>query len=385
MPQEPKAIHVTHRDRFLAMLDHQEADRIPLAFGGPSCSIHQTAHQNLLHHLGYEATEPAPIIDSILQIVEPDPRLGQHFDIDVLWLMPQEGPVQWGANRESYVDELERGFKLGGGFFNQVESPLKEGTREELHCYQFPDLTGDDRAANLPERARRLHDAGYGLATDGPWGLYEYCSSLRGSTELFMDMALNTAYTEALAERVLEEYLVPYYTLILDAVGSWVQMVGISDDYGSQQGLLFSPETFRSIYKPRLKRLVKHIRGRTDARIFIHSDGAVSELIPDFIEIGIDGLNPVQYTAQGMEADRLRGEFGRDLGFFGGGIENEILSYGTIQDIRRDARQQITALAPGGGYLYATIHNIPPEVPPESIVAFFEAGLEFGQYPTSGC
>ncbi len=384
MPQEPKANHVTHRDRFLAMLNHQETDRIPLAFGGPSCSIHQTAHQNLLHHLGYEATEPAPIIDSILQIVEPDPRLCQHFDIDVLWLMPQEGPVQWGANRESYVDELGRGFKLGGGFFNQVDSPLKEGTREELHRYQFPDLSVDDRAANLPERARRLHHAGYGLVTDGPWGLYEYCSSLRGSTELFMDMALNTDYTEALAERVLEEYLMPYYTLMLDAVGSWVQMVGISDDYGSQQGLLFSPETFRSIYKPRLKRLVEHIRERTDARIYIHSDGAVSEIIPDFIEIGIDGLNPVQYTAQGMGAARLKREFGQDLGFFGGGIENEILSYGTVEDIRRDASQQITALAPGGGYLYATIHNIPPEVPPENVVAFFEAGLEFGQYPIAG-
>jgi uroporphyrinogen decarboxylase len=378
MTKDAKA-QITSRDRFWAALNHQEPDRVPLAFGGPSCSIHQAAHQNLLGHLGYSATAPAPIIDSILQIVEPDLRLYDHFNIDVAWLIPQEGPVQWGPNRESYVDELGRRFKLGGGFFNQLEAPLKEGTPAELAGYTFPDLSTSDRVAGLAEKARRLYQAGYGLATDGPWGLYEYCSSLRGTTDLFMDLALNPAYAEALAERVLEEYLKPYYTLILEAVGSWVQMVGISDDYGGQQGLLFSPDTFRRIYKPRLQRLIDHIRQYTGAKIYLHSDGAVSELIPDFIDIGVDGLNPVQYTARGMAADRLKREFGRDLGFFGGGIENELLSFGTIEEIRQVVQQQVSALAPGGGYIFATIHNISPEVSPQNISAFFTAGLEFGQ------
>lgn len=377
------AAQITHRDRFLAALNHQELDRVPLAFGGPACSIHQTAHQNLLHHLGYVPTQPAPIIDTILQIVEPDPRLYEHFDIDVVWLMPEEGPVQWGPERETYVDELGRRFKLGGGFFNQVEAPLTDGTPEELAGYVFPDLATSNRAAGLAEKAHHLYQAGYGLATDGPWGLYEYCSSLRGTADLFLDLALNPGYVEALAERVLEEYLKPYYTLMLEAVGPWVQMVGISDDYGSQQGLLFSPETFRQIFKPRLQRLVEHIRRFTTAKVYIHSDGAVAELIPDFIEIGIDGLNPVQYTARGMEAGQLKQKFGRDLGFFGGGIENELLSFGAVEDIRRVVRQQMTALAPNGGYIFATIHNISPEVPSENIIAFFRAGLEFGHYPVN--
>jgi len=131
-------------------------------------------------------------------------------------------------------------------------------------------------------------------------------------------MALNPEYVEELAERVLLEYLMPFYTLMLKEVGGLVQMVGISDDYGSQTGLLFSPAVFRTVFKPRLKRLVEHIRTMTTAKIYIHSDGAVSDIIPDFIEIGIDGLNPVQYTAKGMQADRLKREFGADLGFFGG-------------------------------------------------------------------
>jgi uroporphyrinogen decarboxylase len=371
----------THRERFLAMLTRREPDRVPIGFGGPSCSIHLQAHQNLLAYLGYEGTQSPRIIDRILQIVEPDMRLCERFDVDVLWLIPDEGPVHSVPDQESYADELGRRFRLGGGFYNQVESPLKAGTHEELAAYEFPDLQHDGRAAGLAERARNLYDAGYGLATDGPWGLYEYCSSLRGPTELFMDMVLNPGLAEALAERVLEEHLKPYYTLMLETVGTYVQMVGISDDYGSQTGLLFSPDVFRRVYKPRLRRLVEHIRRLTDARIYIHSDGAVSDLIPDFIEIGIDGLNPVQYTAKGMQADHLKCKYGSDFGFFGGGVENEVLSYGTVEDVRRDARRQIRALAPGGGYLYATIHNIPPEVPPQNVVAFFEAGADFGLYP----
>jgi uroporphyrinogen decarboxylase len=363
------------------MLNHQEPDWVPIAFGGPSCAIHRQAHDNLLEFLGYAAGAAAPTIDRILQIVAPDERLCERFDVDVMWLIPEEGPVVWGPDRQSYVDDLGRAFKLGGGFFNQVASPLRAGTPEELAGYRFPDLRGDPRAAGLGAQARRLYTAGYGLATDGPWGLYEYCSTLRGPAEFFMDMVLNPDYVETLAERVLEEHLLPYYTLMLNAVGEYVQMVGISDDYGSQTGLLFAPAVFRRLFKPRLRRLVEHIRRLTDVRIYIHSDGAVADLIPDFIEIGIDGLNPVQYTAKGMEAVRLKQEFGNDFGFFGGGIDNEVLSYGTAEEVRRDARQQIRALAPGGGYLYATIHNMPPEVPPQNVAAFFDAGREFGQYP----
>lgn len=371
----------THRDRFVAMLNHLEPDRVPIAFGGPSCAIHAQAHRNLLEHFGYPGEAAAPVIDRILQIVEPDPRLWERFDVDVVWLIPEEAPVVWGPERETYVDELGREFRRGGGFFNQVGSPLRAGTREELAAYRFPDLRSDQRAAGLVDKARRLHAAGYGLATDGPWGLYEYCSTLRGPSELFVDLALDLGYAEALAERVLEEHLLPFYSLMLDAVGRYVQMVGISDDYGSQTGLLFSPAVFRQVFRPRLQRLVQHIRGLTDARIYIHSDGAVADLIPDFIAIGIDGLNPVQYSAKGMAAERLKREYGREFGFFGGGIDNEVLSYGSADDVRRDARRQIRALAPGGGYLYASIHNIPPEAPPENVVAFFDTAGAAGAYP----
>ena len=373
--------NLARRARFQMALDHREPDRVPIAFGGPECSINLIAHQNLLQHLGYTAAEPPPIMDNILQIVDPDARLYDAFDVDVLWLVPREGPVTWGANQTSYLDEFGRTFKAGGGFYNQVDFPLKEGTQAELAAYQFPDMPAHERAAGLAEKARRLYEAGYGLVADGAWGIFEISGSLRGTENLFMDMLLNPQYVEALAERVLEEHLKPYYTMLLQEVGQRVQMAVISDDYGSQRGLLFSPDVFRQVYKPRLRRLVEHVRTMTEARVYIHSDGAIAQIIPDLIEIGIDGLNPVQYTAHGMQADDLKREFGRDLGFFGGGIDNEVLSFGTIEDVRRDVQRQVSAFAPGGGYVFATVHNIPPEVPPENVVAFFKAGQESGQYP----
>ncbi len=373
--------HPIRRERLVAALQHREPDRVPILFGGPECSIHQQAHQNLLSYLHYEARSSAPIIDNILQIVEPDMRLQSHFDVDALFLVPREAPVVWERAGDTYLDEFGRRFRLAGGFYNQADHPLLQGTTEELAAYKFPDVSQHNRVGGLADKARRLYEQGFGLVADGAWGIYEVSSSLRGTAELFLDMAADPGYVEALAERVLEEHLIPFYTLLLKEVGAWVQLVIISDDYGSQEGLLFSPNIFRRIYLPRLRRLVEHIKTLADARVYIHSDGAISEIIPDFIAAGIDGLNPVQYTAKRMTADRLKREFGNHLGFFGGGIDNEILSFGSVEQVESDVRRQVTTLGRGGGYLFATIHNIPPEAPPENVVASFRAAAEFGKYP----
>jgi uroporphyrinogen decarboxylase len=372
---------LSRRQRFELALNHQEPDRVPIAFGGPECSINISAHHRLLDYLGYlPAGEPA-IIDNILQLVDPDERLYEVFDVDVRWIMPCEAPVDWSSDHETYVDEFGRLFKAGGGFYNQIDYPLKEGTEKELARYRFPDLTMYDRMSGLIDKARHLNQAGYGLTGDGAWGIYEISSSLRGTQNLFLDMALHLDYVTRLAERVYEEHIQPYYTMLLQDVGQWLQMVVISDDYGSQRNLLFSPAIFRNIYKPLLAKLVTHIRTLTSAKIYLHSDGAVASLIPDFIEIGLDGLNPVQYTAEGMEADTLKRKFGDALGFFGGGIDNEVLSFGLVEQIRHDTQQQIAKLAPGGGYIFASIHNIAPEVPPDNTLALFRAAREFGKYP----
>jgi uroporphyrinogen decarboxylase len=368
-----------HRRRTLAALDHEQADRIPLTMGGPSCSLHRDAHRNLLAYLGLTPEREAPVVDRILQIVEPDPQILRHFDVDLLWLLPHEGDAQWTEDRQSCVDDFGRGFVAGGGFFNQTSHPLLEGSMEELQAYRFPALSAE-RVTGLRHKAERLYAQGYGLGVDGPWGIYETSSSLRGTEDYLMDLALDPGYARSVAERVLEEHHIPFYTLLLEQAAPYAQIVGVSDDLGSQQGLLFSPQTFRSIFKPLLRRLIDHIHSLADVRVYMHSDGAIYDLIPDLIEAGVEGLNPVQYTARGMDLDRLKREFGKDLGFFGGTLENELLSFNTPDTIRRKVQENVAILAPGGGFLFASVHNIGPEVPPENVAALFEAGLEFGHH-----
>jgi uroporphyrinogen decarboxylase len=368
-----------HRRRTLAGLGHEQADRIPMTMGGPSCSLHRDAHRNLLAHLGLTPEREAPVVDRILQIVEPDPQILRHFDVDLLWLLPHESDAQWSDDRQSCVDDFGRTFVAGGGFFNQASHPLREGSMEELRAYRFPNLSAG-RVAGLRPKAERLYAEGYGLGVDGPWGIYETSSSLRGTEDYLVDLALDPDYARAVAERVLEEHHIPFYTLLLEQAAPYAQVVGVSDDLGSQQGLLFSPQTFRSIFKPLLRRLIDHIHSLAEVRVYMHSDGAIYDLIPDLIEAGVEGLNPVQYTARGMDLGRLKREFGRDLGFFGGTLENELLSFNTPDAIRRKVQENVATLAPGGGFLFASVHNIGPEVPPENVAALFEAGLEFGHY-----
>ena len=368
-----------HRQRTLACLGHQLADRIPLTIGGPSCSLHRDAHHNLLDFLGLTPEREARLIDRILQIVEPDPQVLRRFDVDLLWLLPHTADVDWSEDGQSYTDEFGRGFVAGGGFFNQTTHPMPDGTVEELEAYRFPTLSSE-LVSGLRQKAERLYAQGYGLGVDGPWGIYETSSSLRGTEDYLMDLVANPAHAQAVAERVLEEHHIPFYTLLLDEVAPYAQIVVVSDDLGGQQGLIFSPHTFRAIFKPLLRRLIDHIHGLADVRVYMHSDGAIYDLIPDLIEAGVEGLNPVQYTARGMDLGRLKREFGQDLGFFGGTLENELLSFNTPDAIRRAVRDNVAILAPGGGFLFASVHNIAPEVPPENVTALFEAALEHGQY-----
>jgi uroporphyrinogen decarboxylase len=252
---------------------------------------------------------------------------------------------------------------------------------EELKRHTFPNSRDPACVEGLAEEARRLYEeTDKALLGAGAWGIYELSYCLRGIEELYIDMATNLPYVEALAERVLE-WQIGYYDLLLDAVGPYIQAISVSDDLGHNDGPLFSPRIFRQVYKPRLRRLVELIKSKTEAKIYMHSCGSVYDYIPDFIEIGVDALNPVQVSARDMDTARLKKEFGPDLAFWGGGSDNNILSFGTPQQVEEEVKKRIYDLAPGGGYVFCSIHNISAEVPPKNIVAFYEAALKHGIYP----
>ena len=176
-----------------------------------------------------------------------------------------------------------------------------------------------------------------------------------------------------LTDRVIEDL-----HLYLEAVGKYIQVIGFGDDFGIQNGPQISPAQFRKEIKPHLARIYSTAHSLGEARVFLHSCGSVYEFIEDFIEIGVDILNPVQTSALNMEPERLKKEFGNRIVFWGGGSDvQELLPQGSPEEVRKDVRRRLAVMRPGGGYVFAPIHNLQADVPPENIIAMFDEASRF--------
>jgi len=163
-----------------------------------------------------------------------------------------------------------------------------------------------------------------------------------------------------------------------------VDIIKIGDDLGTKTRLMISPGMYRKILKPIHADFIRFIKERTKAKVFFHTDGDVFDLVPDFIEIGVDILNPVQTSAGKMAGlAELKQRYGEKITFCGAIDTQRILPYGTPAEVRAEVRRVIEILAPGGGYMVAPVHTIMSEVPPENILAMVDAVEEFG-YPRKG-
>jgi hypothetical protein len=160
-----------------------------------------------------------------------------------------------------------------------------------------------------------------------------------------------------------------------EACGDRIDVIDVSEaDFGSQRGLLFSREVFRELFKPRLARINGWIRANTGWKVFYHSCGAVAELLDDLVEIGVDIVNPVQYTACGMGLDVLKKKYGDRLVFWGGGIDTQrVLPFGTPEEVWNEVVGNIETLAKGGGFVFSAVHNIQANIPAENLAALFGA------------
>ena len=203
---------------------------------------------------------------------------------------------------------------------------------------------------------------------------------MRGLERWFIDMIENPEFCEALLDKTLKFWL-DYFDGFLAEVGDLVDVVMIGDDLTGQSGPLFSPDFYRKVVKPRQKELVQHIKSLTKAKIWYHTCGACYKYIPELIDNGIDILNPVQIGLPNMEPERLKNEFGKQLVFWGGGIDAQhVLPFAKPEEVRNHVKVNLEIFKPNGGYVFNNVHNIQAGVPPENIVALFDAAYEFGFY-----
>jgi uroporphyrinogen decarboxylase len=262
--------------------------------------------------------------------------------------------------------------------------PLAEATTlDAIERFGWPDMDDPSRVAHMTAEAARLAAEDEYAIMVAPWLLFplERAFAMQGMDRFLMNTALEPEFAEALLRRIagLCERLMDH---VLDAVGPNVDIVKIGDDLGTQQSLLLSPATYRSMLKPIHAALIASIRRRTAARIFFHTDGDVFPLLDDLVEIGVDILNPIQ-TSAGKMADlaTLKRRYGDRLAFCGAIDTQRILPRGTPDEVRAEVRRVIGELAPGGGYLLSSVHSIMNDVPAANVLAMVDAVEAYGTYP----
>ncbi|MFC2029332.1 uroporphyrinogen decarboxylase family protein [Chloroflexota bacterium] len=379
------------RQRAVQAMNHQEPDRIPIDLGGTICSsLHRDAYITLKRHLGMEVEE-VKLADHFQQLPYLDEALSERFASDFRMIQLPAAAVSgpeifedgdylafvddWGAKVHMPID--------GGLYFDWVEFPIKEPTQEALDAYAWPEPDPPEYLARLKATAKHLYETtDFALTGSGiiGGGIFEQPATTMGYESFLIALLEEPAFADRLMERITEIYI-EANNKYLDCIGDYLHVFVYCDDICGQDGWLVSPDLYRRMIKPKQRRLIEAIKSKTQAKIFYHGCGAVSDQIPDLIDIGVDIINPVQVSARGMDTRRLKKEYGSDVVFWGGGVDTQhVLPFGTPQEVSDEVKRRIDDLAPGGGFVFAAVHNIQAMVPPENIVALFETALEYGTY-----
>jgi uroporphyrinogen decarboxylase len=382
---------MTSRERLLTALDHKVPDRIPIDLGGNQTGIHKDAYIGLIDHLGIK-DEPA-IMDAVQQLARPCEALLERFHVDTRYIAAS-APAGWhggvvknvrnGRTWHDLTDEFGITWSMPDDqmlYMDISHHPLANATIKDVMDYPFP--KGDDvsRFAGLRDRALALRkETPYAVVSGISGVVYEICWYLRGLEQWLCDLVTDVPFCEALIDRTLNFWM-DWFRCFLDEVGDVVDVIMVGDDLAGQTGPIFNPKIYKSLVKPRHKALVQYIRSRTKAKIWYHTCGSCLSYIPVLMDNGVDILNPVQISATGMDPAMLKERFGSKLVFWGGGIDAQhVLPTATPDIIKREVQQLLKIWKPGGGYVFNNVHNIQSGVPAENIVAFYDAGYEFGFY-----
>jgi uroporphyrinogen decarboxylase len=263
--------------------------------------------------------------------------------------------------------------KQDGKYYDMYAFPLAGAGEEQDAAYPWPEPPGIQPA--VLEQARAYRAAGFPVTLTENFanGFLQTGPKIFG----FEDWLAILAAEERRARAILDELLarkMKYWDSVAAVMGTSLDIVCEMDDLGTQKGPFISPQMFRSVIKPYYQTLFPYIKEKTGAKLFMHSCGSIAQLIPDLIDVGVDIISPVQIGADGMEPSVLKREFGKDVCFWGGGVDTQkTLSIGTPQQVRDEVKRNVEIWSRDGGYVFAAVHNIQANVPIENIIAMWEA------------
>jgi len=372
---------MTHRERVLAALNHEETDRVPMDLSGTlSTSLFIPAYENLKKYLGNEHQTQIGWMRQ--QLVKPDDSILEKFDIDTrpLLLGNYKGGSARHIDENTMVDIWGTTWrKEVDGHYLDVDGPFvkKEPEIKLPEAHDWPDPDNEGLYEGLKERAETLRKTtDFAIVLDLGIGIVTRCQFVRGFLDFLIDLIKNPQFAVRLMN-IVADIWIRVAENALEEVGHNVGVVFWGDDYGMQQGPLMRPQIFRDLVKPVTKRMVDAAKSKNEVKVLFHSCGSVFDFIEDFVEIGIDALNPVQIRAHHMEPEKLKDQFGKKISFWGDIDTQHVLPFGTPQAVRAEVRRIIDCMAKGGGYVLASVHNIQRKVPAENIVAMFEEGRSY--------
>ena len=393
---------MTHRERITTALAHREPDRVPVDLGASESSgIMGIAYNRLKRRLGVGGRTQIYDMSQMIAKVERPVLEAVGADAMPLLMEPREWkpwPLQDGSpgdipakvhieRRDDGALEIlaDDGSVAGrcppdGLYFDCVCHPLADATTVEqidagqphFESFDWPSCL-DETYSDLAAKAKDLHENTDYFIVGNLWvHVFAAGQILRGFDTFMMDLVGDKPLAHRLMERQVDAYIerVDQY---VDAVGPYVDIIQVNDDLGMQSGTQLRPDHYREMVKPHHQRLWRHIKDRSGKPLLLHSCGSVYDVIPDLIEMGIDGLNPVQVSAANMDSEKLKTEFGSELTFWGGGCDTQsVLSRGTVQEVRDEVRRRVDDLAPGGGFVFCQVHNIQADVPVDNILAMYQ-------------
>ena len=384
---------LTSRERVLTAIAHEEPDRVPIVIGVSNATgIKMRTYRELKGLIGVTAPDDFLYDWPELGTAAVDEATLRRLHVDVRGVLDREPADVLARNRDrephsDYVNSWGSGAVeiAPGEWFPMVEPLADATTLDAIERYPWPDMDDPTRVDHMAADAARLAAKNEYAIMVAPWLLFplERAFAMQGMDRFLMNTALEPEFAEALLRRIagLCERLMGH---VLDAVGPNVDIVKIGDDLGTQQSMLMSPATYRSMLKPIHAEFIASIKRRTSAKVFFHTDGDVFPLLDDLVEIGVDILNPIQ-TSAGRMADltTLKRRYGEALAFCGAIDTQRILPRGTPDEIRAEVRRVIGELAPGGGFLLSSVHTIMSDVPAANVLAMVDAVEAFGTYPVA--
>ena len=388
-----KVEKMNSRERLLCTLNHKEPDRVPLDIGGTLVSsISHVAYLRLREYLGLPKEE-VRIFDEVQGLAQISPDMIERLNVDARGVFMGN----WKDYKvERWSDENFQYFKdmwgitwrkpvEGGYYYDHWNNPIQGDDISVLANYPWPDPFDRSRWSGLKEQAARIRAAGYPVILGScgmTVGLIQTMQFLQGYVDSYTNMAGNPEFTGAMLDKLTELDL-QFWEVFLEDMGEDLDVVLYADDFAGQNGLLISPKTIDTYFRPRYRQIwdLLHKKAPTVKTLF-HSCGAIAPFFIELlIDIGVEIVNPVQVSAAGMDTKKLKQEYGKDIVFWGGGVDTQkVLPRGTPEEVREEVKRRLDDLMPGGGFVFATVHNIQADVPPENIMAMWETLQEYGQY-----